>query len=51
VVALVRYIARQFLLSFAVLIAVSIVGFVLLRASGDLAQRVAGAEAQAADVA
>ncbi|RDJ26815.1 ABC transporter permease [Bosea caraganae] len=48
---MVRYVARQFLLSLAVLIAVSIVGFVLLRASGDLAQRVAGAEAQAADVA
>ena len=46
-----RYVARQFLLSFAVLVAVSIVGFVLLRASGDLAQRVAGAEATAADVA
>ncbi|TCR67384.1 ABC transporter permease [Bosea sp. BK604] len=48
---MVRYVARQFLLSLAVLVAVSIVGFVLLRASGDLAQRVAGAEATAADVA
>ena len=48
---MIRYVIRQFLLSIAVLIAVSIVGFILLRASGDLAQRVAGAEAQAADVA
>jgi peptide/nickel transport system permease protein len=32
------------------MVAVSIVGFVLLRASGDLAQRIAGAEALKADV-
>lgn len=47
---LVRYLVRQFLLSLAVMIAVSIVGFVLLRASGDLALRIAGAEALAEDV-
>lgn len=46
-----RYIVRQFLLSAAVLVAVSIVGFILLRASGDLALRVAGSEAMAEDVA
>jgi peptide/nickel transport system permease protein len=38
------------MLSLAVMVAVSIVGFVLLRASGDLAQRIAGAEALKADV-
>jgi peptide/nickel transport system permease protein len=37
-------------LSAAVLLAVSVVGFILLRASGDLAQRIAGSEALAADV-
>lgn len=46
-----RYVVRQFLLSVAVLLAVSVVGFVLLRASGDLALRVAGAEALTEDVA
>ena len=45
-----RYLVKQFLLSAAVLVAVSLVGFVLLRASGDLAQRIAGSEALAADV-
>ncbi|MEZ5863974.1 MAG: ABC transporter permease [Geminicoccaceae bacterium] len=45
-----RYAIRQFLLSVAVLVAVSIVGFILLRASGDLAQRIAGSEALADDV-
>ncbi|MCR8722706.1 ABC transporter permease [Frigidibacter sp. ROC022] len=45
-----RYAVRQFLLSAAVLVVVSVVGFVLLRASGDLAQRIAGSEALAADV-
>lgn len=45
-----RYAVRQFLLSVAVLLAVSVVGFLLLRASGDLAQRIAGSEALAADV-
>jgi peptide/nickel transport system permease protein len=45
------YVVRQFLLSVAVLLAVSLVGFVLLRASGDLALRIAGAEALASDVA
>ena len=45
-----RYAIRQFLLSVAVLLAVSVVGFILLRASGDLAQRIAGSEALAADV-
>lgn len=47
---MVRYLVRQFLLSLAVMVAVSIVGFVLLRASGDLALRIAGAEALAEDV-
>ncbi|GEO15383.1 ABC transporter permease [Microvirga aerophila] len=46
-----RYVVRQFLLSIAVLLAVSLIGFVLLRASGDLALRIAGAEALASDVA
>ncbi|WP_274631383.1 ABC transporter permease [Arvimicrobium flavum] len=45
-----RYVIRQFALSLAVMIAVSVVGFVLLRASGDLALRIAGAEALAEDV-
>lgn len=45
-----RYVIRQFILSLAVMIAVSVVGFVLLRASGDLALRIAGAEALAEDV-
>jgi len=45
-----RYIFRQSLLTLAVLIAVSIVGFILLRASGDLALRIAGSEAMADDV-
>jgi peptide/nickel transport system permease protein len=46
-----RYILRQFLLSAAVLVVVSIVGFILLRASGDLALRIAGSEALADDIA
>jgi peptide/nickel transport system permease protein len=45
-----RYAIRQFVLSLAVMVAVSIVGFVLLRASGELAQRIAGSEALRADV-
>lgn len=45
-----RHIFRQFLLTVAVLIAVSIIGFVLLRASGDLALRIAGAESLTEDV-
>ena len=45
-----RYVIRQFLLSLAVMVAVSVVGFVLLRASGDLALRIAGAEALTEDV-
>src|SRR5690554_1959982 len=45
-----RYILRQSLLSLAVLVAVSIVGFILLRASGDLALRIAGSEAMTEDV-
>ncbi|MEZ5780725.1 MAG: ABC transporter permease [Rhizobiaceae bacterium] len=45
-----RYVVRQLVLSLAVMVAVSIVGFVLLRASGDLALRIAGPEALADDV-
>ncbi|MCO5069947.1 MAG: ABC transporter permease [Rhizobiaceae bacterium] len=45
-----RYVVRQLMLSLAVMVAVSIVGFVLLRASGDLALRIAGPEALADDV-
>lgn len=45
-----RYVIRQFALSLAVMVAVSVVGFVLLRASGDLALRIAGAEALAEDI-
>ncbi|MCY0150407.1 ABC transporter permease [Hoeflea sp. G2-23] len=45
-----RYVLRQLLLSVAVMIAVSIVGFILLRASGDLALRIAGAESLTEDV-
>lgn len=47
---MVRYVFRQLLLSAAVMVAVSIVGFVLLRASGDLALRIAGAEALTEDI-
>ena len=45
-----RYVVRQLVLSLAVMVAASIVGFVLLRASGDLALRIAGPEALADDV-
>ena len=46
-----RYVGQQLLLTLAVMLAVSVVGFSLLRASGDIAQRIAGTEATAADVA
>jgi peptide/nickel transport system permease protein len=46
-----RYLINRLIMAAAVALTVSVIGFLLLRASGDLAATLAGENASAADVA